>query len=206
MRPSEPRSIETFKCQLDAFRKGKELSSAFPLDDLASHWANESRLAHEDALIDELCAAEVLGSTDDVELSLTGMPVHEHSVAADFFGVLLSGLQDLVKLVSFGIKHTSLIGEEIPEKIIQENKMIVTGWSATSFTVKMKLPELEGISDVFAADRREKLLRCLEELFWDDVSDQDLTALVTKYAAKGTYKKLLGNIATQSYNSTTNKI
>jgi len=196
MRPSEPRSIEAIKGQLDAFRKGNELFLSFPLDDFASQLASESILAHEDALTDELRAAEVLGSTDDIELSLTGMPVHEHSVAADFLGILLSGLQDLVKLVSFGIKHISLIGEEIPEKVLKESKMMVTGWSASSFTVKIKLPELEGIGAVFSADRREKVLRCLEELFWDDASDRELTGLVTKYAIKSTYKKLLRNVAT----------
>ena len=61
----------------------------------------------------------------------------------------------------------------------------------------MKLPDLGGIGEAFAADRRNKVLHCLEELFKDDASDSQLTDLVTKYAAKSAYKKILGTVASQ---------
>ena len=128
MRPSEPRPLTVVESQLAAFRKGKELSESFGTDDFASQLAMESMLAYEEALIDEYRAAELLESTDDIELSLAGVPVQNHRVAADFLGIMLSGLQDLVKLISFGVKHLSLVGDQIPEKVLKQSKIMVTGW------------------------------------------------------------------------------
>ncbi len=194
MRPEEPRPSKAIESQLAAFRKGKELAESFETDDFASQLAMESMLAYEEALLDEFHAAEMLESTDDVVISLSGMPVYNHTVAADFLGILLSGLQDLIKLISFGVKHSSSIGDKISEKVLKESKIMVTGWAASSFTVKMRLPEIEGIGEAFAEDRRDKVLHCLEELFRDDAPDRELTDLVTKYAAKKAYRKILGNV------------
>ncbi len=145
----------------------------------------------EARLHDELIAARMTESENDIELHLSGQPVKGHSVAAKFLGDLLSKIQVLAEQITFALKHPSLIGEKIPRRMSVESEMTVIGFAPTSFTVKLRLPSLENIKEVSAAERRNKVFQSLHELFDDNSSEGDVSDLLIRYDIKDPYRQLL---------------
>ncbi len=154
-------------------------------------------LREEDSLVEELKAAEMLESGNDLEIALDGEPVRDHMVAAGFFGRVLTDLQELVELIGFFVESPSRVGETIPEASIGASRLMVTGWAPSSFTVKLRLPTEEELGRSFTVERRATLLRSIEGLLSEEVVREDLAALITKSASKAPYKRLLKNVARQ---------
>ncbi len=175
----------------------KTLALEVGKDDFVGRVRMKNILRQEAELREELCAAEMLESSNDLEFSVDGDPVKDHMIAANFFGKFLEDLQKVADRIIFATGAKTRVGEKIPESSLLESRIMITGWRASSFTVQFRLVPQQNTEIFLVSERHKEALRTLDKLFDDSTSEEDLTALITQSASKGAYKKLLHNVANQ---------
>lgn len=147
-------------------------------------------------LKEELYAAWVVSSDNDMELSLEGHAVKGHMIDINFLGSFLVDLQKVTDKVVFSAGSQVKVAERVPKKHKLDSKLMLTGTRAASFTVQLKLvPLAQDPHNPWEYDRRQIALDNLEELLSDDTSDERVNMLVSTSACRTPYESLLGNIA-----------
>lgn len=165
----------------------------------ASHNFRLRSLAKKRLILqEEFYAAQLLGSNNDMEFSFDGDAVQDHTIEADFLGVHLIGLQEVIDKVMFAAGAHGIVSKEIPDDKRFESKMRITGWRASSFTVQFRLPSAEETGNWLTPDQHQITLKNIQELFDDETPEENLTLLIKNSGAKTAYKKLLQNMATHN--------
>lgn len=192
-----PRSSRIVAEHLQDVLALKALAGKIGKDDFVGRVRMKNILVQETALREELTAAELLESRNDLEISIDGDPVEDHAVSADFFGEFLVHLQEVAHKVTFAAGSDTKAPRKIPLDKRIESKMLITGWRASSFTVQLKLTSIEDSDDFMVEERRKVALDNLLKLFDDDTAEEKLIPIINNSGSKGVYKKLLDNIASR---------
>lgn len=192
--PRVPVEIEEELASLERIEKAfreSDVSSA------AIRFNIESIGERQIELQEELRAAKLILSDYDFEFSIEGKPVKNHMIIADFFGRLLKNLQEMANRVFSATGTILKMGEKIPESCLLDSQIMVAGWSSSSFTVHFRLNPLGSSGDFLVPERRKIMFENLYELFSEDISEEELTTLITRSSSKVAYMNLLTDIANQ---------
>ncbi|HVS40596.1 MAG TPA: hypothetical protein VMS17_33885 [Gemmataceae bacterium] len=85
----EPRSAAEVRRQMADLAKVRDAARAYGARDFASRAGLDAMLGHEQSLLEELRAAEMLESGSATEIVFDGYPVQDHAIQAGFLGVML---------------------------------------------------------------------------------------------------------------------
>jgi hypothetical protein len=173
----------------------KTLAMEIGKNDFVGRIRMKNILRQEALLHEELCAAKMLESDDDMEFEVDGEPIQGSMIAVDFFGEFLRDVQELANQVMFYADMLSRTLKTAPENVLAESRIMFAGMHSSIFTIQLRLTPLEHLDDLFAPERRKAALLDLHMLFDEKTSDQDLVDLITRSASKTSYRKFLKNIS-----------
>jgi hypothetical protein len=97
---SLPRPVSVVESQLREFRAACKSAHKYGAPDFASQIALDSMQKHEEELMEELKAAQLLESDADAEFSVNGDPVRENMIPMDLLGKFFNLLQKLMYSVA----------------------------------------------------------------------------------------------------------
>ncbi len=118
----------------------KAKAEAHGTADFASRIGLQSLLGHEQELLEELRAAEMLESGSAAELVFGGDPVRDHTIQAAFLGAMLGKVQQLVNALAQVVTSVPTARAPLPRNIVAENRLLVAGWVPSSFAVRLHFP------------------------------------------------------------------
>ena len=178
-----PRPAKEIKKQLAELANIKKEIEEYTPKDFAVEITRLSLCKEEDRLKEELLAAEMLESGNDMKLSLNGKAVRDCMVRADFIGSFLSDAQLLMERLTYTAKYGKpLTGERIPEEILSESELMYAGAKAASFKVILKMIPPDKVPmptpDLYIVERRDKVLHGFQRLFDDRTSETELSDLL----------------------------
>jgi|GEM_PF-2245597 len=193
-----PRPKSVIQDQLEDLRKVRALADEHGVHGFVDRIRMKNLIKEEEKLKEELLAAEMLESGNDIELSLDGQSVRDHMIRADFIGSFLKDLQVLMERLTFTAKYAKPLKAEVPDEVLSESELMFAGSKASSFTVLLKLvPPAQvpaAAPDLFAAQRRQSVLRDLRSLFNDLTPEKELTSLLAVSESRPVYRRLLQTV------------
>jgi hypothetical protein len=196
---SPPGLIDEIKRQLAQVERSLQEAESSGKGDFSSRMSRKSLQGLEAQMREELCAAELVASSDTAELCLDGDPVVNNQVHARFLGDFLREFQDLVYSVAQVLMGEPTSRGGIARNIIAENRLVVTGFVRGSFGVRVRLPTKEELGQMIEPDSRNVLAKVCYML-GRQTAPPDLTALVAHSRVKKHYKRLVEVIAGQNAN------
>lgn len=191
-----PRSTAEIREQLADLVKVKASATAYGKPNFASQIAMQSILGHEQELVEELRAAELLESNNAAELVLGGDPVCQHTIHAAFLGTMLAKMQQLVNALAQAMTRISTARAPLPRNLVAENRLIVTGWTPSSFAVQLRLPTQEELGQ-FIDSESQTVLDDLSMMLGEQAASQQTIEWVSHPRVKKHYYELLDSVAKQ---------
>lgn len=191
----EVRSSQAIERQLKDLEEVKSAYEEYGEDDVAARIGKQSLLHHESALKEELKAARLVESEADAELVLAGEPVRDHSVSARFLGLVLGSFQELTNSIAQALSHLpkTALGP-LPRNVVAENRLMVVGWTPSSFGVRFRLPTEVELNQVVESGARE-VLDQLTALLSQDSPSTDVLKVIGSPRVKRHYTDLLDTTA-----------
>jgi hypothetical protein len=136
-----PRDVKIIKNFLAELAKAKAVTDQYPRTDLATKMFLESMDAHEERLKEELKAALWLEAQSDLELSLSGSSVKEHSLEVDILTRFLRLVQNIWFSMAESITGSEISRTGFSNNLIEENALFVKGFFPSSFTIHLSYSE-----------------------------------------------------------------
>ncbi len=197
---ASPRPSNEIKKQLADLAIVRAAAERFGNPDFASQIGLQSICLHQNLLLDELKASEMLESGTDVELILDGDPVVQHSVQASFLGNFLAKVQSLVNAMAQAVTSTPTARGPLPGNIVAENRLMISAeFVPSSFGVRCTLPTKEDLGLILEPVSRA-VLESISELLSDNLPSEDLAGLVSHARVKQQYFELLDILAKNGAN------
>ncbi|MDR0620508.1 MAG: hypothetical protein LBJ61_01300 [Deltaproteobacteria bacterium] len=176
-----PRSVEIITEQLadleDLITTSEDKNIDFP-----SRLFFNSLESHKQELLEELKAAKMLESKADIELTIEGAPVKEHSIPASMLSKFIEQVQKLRYATGEFARGSKSSRTRFTKKLLSENELLVTSFSPSSFCIHVKYAN-DHFSPHLLSNTKE---RAGEALFLslfageDDSDDLDLTSMSTR--------------------------
>jgi hypothetical protein len=191
-----PRSSQDVRAQLTDLAKVKAITSAYGTPDFASRLGMQGVLGHEEELLEELRAAEMVESGSTGELVFDGDPVHDQLIQASFLGAMLSKVQQLFNAVAQAVTSVPTARAPVPRDIVAENRLLIAGWHPSSFAVRFRLPTKELLGQLLEPES-EAVLGRLMKLLGEQAPSQETIELVSHARVLKHYYEFLDLIAKQ---------
>jgi hypothetical protein len=194
-----PRDVETIKKQLDDLAKVKATSDCNLRVDFASSLFLDSMDAHEKELKEELKAAEWLQTKLDLELSLIGSSVKEHTLQANVLGKLLEQVQNIwLAIAEMTTGSKSSLGR-FPKDLIKKNILRVKCFVPSSFAIHFLFDKEYAENSLFdTANDKTDEENLFVSLFSQDVEDNELDSFSLSTRLNSYYTDLLTLLAEQN--------
>lgn len=191
-RPSSEveRQIAEFKATLPEGITGP------PPGDFAAQLQWDAWQGHLVELQTELDAA-IAHELEDSELNvaLDGDPVSGHAIHAGFLGAFLSKAQSLVHAIAqLTEQHPVTVRGSVTSNIISDYKLIVGGVYASSFGLKLRLPD-ESELDHLRLARSEAVMGDFCKLMDPQVDERELARLLASPRVRSNYRGLIETVA-----------
>jgi hypothetical protein len=173
-----PRSVDIIKEQLADLEK---LISA-PEDkniDFPTRTFFDSLDYHKQELLEELKAAEWLENQADMEFTIDGSSVKEHSVSAFLLSKFIEQIQKLRYATAENASGSTSLRGRFTKNLLTENEILIKAFTPSSFGIQMKYAK-DHFSHDLLSDNKE---RPGETLFLsllsgdDDSDDLDFTSM-----------------------------
>lgn len=193
---SPPRSTREIKRQLADLAKVKSQAEAYGTPDFASRISLQSLCDHEQELLEELRAAEMLESGSAAELVFDGDPVRDHSIQAAFLGVMLGKVQQMINSLAQVLIGVPTARAPLPRNIVAENRLLVVGWFPSSFVVRLRLPTREELGQLIDTES-ESVLEGLAEMLGEQAPSPRTLDWVSHPRVKKHYYEFLDAVAKQ---------
>ena len=193
---ADPRAAAEVRRQLADLARLRETARAYGTPDFASRVGLDSILGHEQSLLEELRAAELLESESAAEIAFDGDPVQGHAIHAAFLGVMLTKVQQLVNALAQAMVGVPTAVAPLPRNIVAENRLIVTGWVPSSFAVRFRLPTREELGQLVDTESLA-VLGALTELLGGPSLSQNAVEWVSLPRVKKHYSEFLEVLAKQ---------
>lgn len=193
---AEPRTAAEVRRQLADLAKVRDAARAYGARDFASRAGLDAIVGHEQSLLQELHAAEMLESGSAAELAFDGDPVQGHAIQAAFLGVMLTKVQQLVNALAQAMVGVPTAVAPLPRNIVAENRLIVTGWAPSSFAVRFRLPTREELGQLVDTES-QAVLDGLTELLGGQSLSQKAVEWVSLPRVKKHYSEFLEALAKQ---------
>ncbi len=191
-----PRSTTEIREQISDLTKVKASATAYGTPDFASQLGMQSILGHEQELLEELRAAELLESNNAAELVFGGDPVRDHTIHAAFLGTMLAKMQQLVNALAQAITSVPTARAPLPHNIVAENRLIVTGWAPSSFAVRLRLPTSEELGQLIDSET-QTVLDDLSKMLGEPAPSSQTVERVSHPRVKKHYYEFLDSVAKQ---------
>ena len=193
---AEPRSASEVRRQLADLAKVRDAARAYGARDFASRAGLDAIHGHEQSLLEELRAAEMLESGSAAEIVFDGDPVQDHAIQAGFLGVMLTKVQQLVNALAQAMMGVATAVAPLPRNIVAENRLVVTGWAPSSFAVRFRLPTREELGQLMDTES-QAVLDGLTELLGGPSLSQRAVEWVSLPRVKKHYSEFLETLAKQ---------
>ena len=191
-----PRSTREIKRELADLATVKAKAEAHGTPDFASRIGLQSILGHEQELVEELRAAEMLESGSAAELVFDGDPVRDHTIYAAFLGAMLGKVQQLVNALAQVVTSIPTARAPLPRNIVAENRLLVAGWFPSSFAVRLRLPTREELGQLIDPES-QAVLEGLAEMLGEQAPSPQTMEWVSHPRVKKHYYELLDTVAKQ---------
>ena len=189
---SAPRPSSEVQAQLERFKAELPDASSVPANDFAARLQWDAWQSHLKELEEELeLAIDYELANNDVVFSLDGDPVQGHDVQAGFLGKVLASVQDLTNALtqSFG-KTTSRA--PIANTIMEESRLLVTGWYPSSFGVQLRFSTDEDLGRIRTFDKADVANKLSSLLDPAGATDEIQEVLRSSSRVRSHYAKLVG--------------
>lgn len=192
-RPSSliERQIAEFKATLPPGLTGP------PPDDFAAQlewncWQNH--LQELDTEWEASVDHEMAGS--DIQLALDGDPVKGHAIHIGFLSTVLGKVQSLVNALAQASEQRATERGSIPNRIMEEYRLLFDGSFASSFGVKLRVPSPTELG----RDRTSDIAPVVDQfcsLFNPDLDQTELSRALAQPRVRRHYRDLIDGIAKQ---------
>ncbi len=139
-----PRTLEEVRADLGRLRDVKQAFAGLAAPDFGAEVSLLSVEARESELLAEESAALLVEEGGDAEIVLSGDAVTENSVQAGFLADMLGSLQRLVDAVAQARAGESTPRGAVRGEIRESVRLMVAGFSAGSFAVRLTMPPQPG--------------------------------------------------------------
>lgn len=130
----------------------------------------------------------------DLSLSLSGDPVKGYRVQADFLGAMLTRAQGLVNAVAQSFERATARGTIAPG-IVEENRLYVDGFFASSFGIRFKLDGAEDLGRI-PGSNREEVLDAVGKLLDPATSQADVLPILRRSSrVRSKYREFVDTVA-----------
>jgi hypothetical protein len=165
--------------------------------DAASEFGLASLIGHQQELLDEKRAAQLLASAADAEVVLEGDVTAEHEVPAGLLGGFLTHLQKLVyALAQVRTGHPTSRAPVRRDTAAEHRLLVQANFQPGSFGLRLRLPTYDELGQLFDSDASETLEMVCAAL--DPAAPSGhLAALLGHARVKAHYQNLMELLAKQ---------
>lgn len=195
-RRTDPRPSSLIREQLkDLAVAKKDWSST----DFASEITRLSLERDEQALNEELRAAEMAESEDDAVVLLDGGPVEGTAIQAGFLSTIMTELQHLVYAVAQVRIGRPTDRAAVPSRVVAEHRLLVSTTFASSFGLKLRFSRTDQLK-VLPSDDADEVLADVAGMLAEE-EQPDSVASLTRYGrVRRHYELLLEGLAKHNGN------
>ena len=182
--------------QLADLARLRETAQAYGSRDFASRVGLDAIVGHEQSLLEELHAAEMLESGTRRRSLSTAIPCRGTPSRPPSWGVMLTKVQQLFNALAQAMVGVATAVAPLPRNIVAENRLIVTGWVPSSFAVRFRLPTREELGQLMDP-QSQAVLDGLSELLGGQSPSPRAVEWVSRARVKKHYSEFLEILAKQ---------
>jgi len=195
---SLPRPVSVVESQLREFRAACKSANKYGAPDFASQIALDSMQNHEEELMEELKAAQLLESDADAEFSVSGEPVRGNLIPIALLGKFFEHLQKLMYSVAQSRQGIVSTRGTRRGDIVRENQLLVPpSFAPGSFRFRVRLLSKEELGLTEEPESKENL-RILSSILDEQKSESDIVDVVSNPRVQSDYARILDLLAKEN--------